>query len=117
MKVKRVVVESLEGLFSEIKELLHEGEGKIEFVSVGSIEELNHILTPQRKRLLDIVRRHKPSSIRELAKMLDRDYKNVYDDVVFLEKVGFLRLERKGRKLVPVVDYDVIDIEVKIGAV
>ncbi len=117
MKVKKVVVESLEELFSEIKKLIHEGEGKIEFVSVGSIEELNRILTPQRKKLLDIVRRHKPSSISELAKMLDRDYKNVYDDVVFLEKVGFLNFERKGRKLVPVAGYNAIDIEVKIGAV
>jgi len=115
MKVKKVVVESLEELFSEFKEIVHKGEGKIEIISVGSIEELNRILTPQRKRLLDVVRKQKPSSICQLAKMLGRDYKNVYDDVVFLEKIGFLKLERKGKKLVPVVDYDTIDIQVKIG--
>ncbi len=116
MKVKKVVVESLEELFSEVKELVHKGKGKIEFISVGSIEELNRILTPQRKRLLDVVRKQKPSSIHELAKMLGRDYKNVYDDVTFLEKTGFLKLERKGKKLVPIVDYDTIDIQVKGGA-
>lgn len=115
MKVKRVVVESLEELFSEVKDLVHKGEGKIEFISVGSIEELNRILTPQRKRLLDVVRKYKPSSIRELAEKLGRDYKNVYDDVVFLERIGFLKLERRGKRLVPVVDYDTIDIQVKIG--
>ncbi len=116
MKVKRVVVESLEEFFSEVKDLVHKGKGKIEFISVGSIEELNRILTPQRKRLLDVVRRHKPSSIRELAEKLGRDYRNVYDDVVFLEKMGFLNLRRRGKKLVPEVDYDAIDIQVRIGA-
>ena len=116
MKVKRVVVQSLEELFSEVKDLVHKGEGKIEFISVGSIEELNRILTPQRKRLLDVVREYKPSSIRELAEKLGRDYKNVYDDVVFLERIGFLKLERRGKRLVPVVDYDTIDIQIKIGA-
>lgn len=46
---------------------------------------------------------------------LDRNYKNVYDDVVFLDRMGFLKLDRRGKRLVPVVDYDTIDIQVKIG--
>ena len=73
MKVKRVVVEGLEGLFSQVKDLANKGEGKIEFISIGSIEKLNRILTPQRKRLLDVVRKYKPSSIRKLAEKLGRD--------------------------------------------
>ncbi len=115
MKIKKVVVESLEELFSELKELIHK-EGKIEYVSVGSMEELNRILTPQRKKLIDTIRKEKPSSIRELAKILRRDYKNVYEDVLFLERTGFIKLDRKGRKLVPVVDYDEIEVKVKVGA-
>lgn len=115
MKVKRVVVESLDEFFEELKELAIMSEGKEEFVSVGSIEELNHILTPQRKRLLDVIKDRKPSSVNELAKLVNRDYKNVYEDIVLLERTGFLKLKREGKKLVPIVDYDVIDVQVKVG--
>ena len=115
MKVKKVVVEDFNEFWEEIKELTTVGKGKIDYVSVGSIEELNRILTPQRKKLLDVIKKEKPSSLRKLAELVGRDYKNVYEDVILLEKSGFLKLERKGRKLVPVVDYDVIDVQVKVG--
>jgi len=36
--------------------------------------------------------------------------------VILLEKAGFLKLERKGRKLVAIVDYDIIDVQVKVGS-
>ncbi len=61
------------------------------------------------------MRKKKPASIRKLAKIFGRDYKNVYEDVIFLEKTGFLKLERKGKRLVPVVDYDEIEVKVKVG--
>jgi len=115
MKVKRVVVESLDEFFEELKELAIMGEGKKDFVSIGSIEELNRILTPQRKRLLDVIKTQKPSSVNELAKLVNRDYKNVYEDVILLERTGFLKLKREGKKLIPIVDYDVIDVQVKVG--
>ncbi len=116
MKVKKVVVEEFNEFWEEIKDLATSGKGKMDYVSVGSIEELNRILTPQRKKLLDVIKEEKPSSLRRLAELVGRDYKNVYEDVILLERSGFLRLERKGRKLVPVVDYDVIDVQVKVGS-
>ncbi len=116
MKVKRVVVEDFGEFWEEIMKSATSGKGRIEYVSVGSIEELNRILTPQRKKLLDVIKREKPSSLKKLADLVGRDYKNVYEDVILLEKSGFLRLERKGRRLVPVVDYDVIDVQVKVGS-
>lgn len=116
MKVKKVVVEDFNEFWGEIKDLATSGKGRIDYVSFGSIEELNRILTPQRKRLLDVIKKKKPSSLKKLAELVGRDYKNVYDDVILLEKVGFLRLERKGRSLIPVVDYDIIDVQVKVGS-
>ncbi len=115
MKVKKVIVEDFNEFWEEIKETVATQKGKIEYISVGSIEELNRILTPQRKKLLDVIKNKKPSSLKQLAEIVNRDYKNIYEDVILLEKAGFLKLERKGRKLVPIVDYDIIDVQVKVG--
>lgn len=54
-------------------------------------------LSPRRLELLRHVRKHGAVNVRELATALDRDYKNVHQDVVMLESAGLLL--RDGRKL------------------
>jgi len=58
-------------------------------------------LTSSRIELLDRLAVSRASSINELADILDRDVKNVYNDVKFLERIGFIRLSKEGRGLVP----------------
>ncbi len=119
MKVKKVVIEPLDEFFNDIKNAAVENKKgksvKLDYVSFGSIEEFNKILTPKRKQLLDAVKKFKPRSLRQLAHILGRDYKNVYRNALLLEKAGFLELRKEGNILVPEVPYDEIDIKIKVG--
>jgi predicted transcriptional regulator len=54
------------------------------------LESLLAALTPKRLILLRYVRHHRVPSIRSLAEALERDYKNVYNDVDMLTKLGLL---------------------------
>jgi predicted transcriptional regulator len=54
-------------------------------------------LSPKRLELLTHLRQHGADNVRELATVIDRDYKNVHQDVAALEAAGLLI--RDGRKL------------------
>ena len=54
-------------------------------------------LSPRRLELLRFVRQHGAKNVRELATSIQRDYKNVHQDVAALESAGLLL--RDGRKL------------------
>ncbi len=54
-------------------------------------------LSPRRLELLRYVRQRGAGNVRELAQALNRDYKNVHQDVATLEAAGLLL--REGRKL------------------
>ena len=80
----------------------------------NSVDELNSLLTAKRIKLLEILRREDIKSILELSQRLNRNYKNVYRDVIFLEKIGLIKLQKKGRSLKPIVLFDEIDIKIPL---
>jgi predicted transcriptional regulator len=57
--------------------------------------------TPKRLELLDYLADEHVSSINGLANRVGRDVKNVYNDLRILERLGFIRLVREGKSLVP----------------
>ena len=62
-----------------------------------SLETLLNVLTTRRLDLLKTLHESGPSSVRALARTLHRDYKNVYQDIALLEKVGLI--QRKDGKV------------------
>ena len=66
-----------------------------------------------RVELLQHVAMHEDLSIRQLAVQLERDYRNVHDDVQRLLELGLLEIDA-GKLLVP---YDEIDIHKTLRAV
>ena len=62
-----------------------------------SLETLLSVLTTRRLELLKVLHESGPSSVRALAKKLNRDYKNVHQDIALLEKVGLI--QRKDGKV------------------
>jgi len=60
-------------------------------------------LTEKRIKLIEIIRQRHPNSIRELSRLLDRDVKNVFDDLLLLQKNSFIKLEQVGRNKKPEV--------------
>jgi len=54
------------------------------------LQTLLKVLTPRRLELLKKLYHQRPMSIRALSKYLDRDYKNVYQDIQALEQAGLV---------------------------
>lgn len=75
-----------------------------------SWDALVRVLTGKRMELLHYVRRHKVTSIRALAKALERDYSNVHADVQALREAGLLEANDSGVR----ADYDAIETKIAI---
>jgi predicted transcriptional regulator len=118
----RVSLKTKEDLFTEVKEVwgrLERGEQikKHEGISFENIEAMRKILSEERLRILKTIKKEHPKSIYELAKLLNRDIKNTFDDVQFLAQIGLIELKKtkEGReKTIPKVNYDRILLEIPV---
>jgi len=118
----RISIKTKEDLFSEVKGVwgkLEKGEQvkKHEGISFENIEAMRKILSEERLRILRTIKKEHPKSIYELAKLLNRDIKNTFDDVQFLAQLGLIELKKTkvGReKTAPKVNYDRILLEIPV---
>ncbi len=125
MKVKNIKIgiastRQILDKFKETCEAIERGESprKSEGIYFENINTLESILTEKRLTLLRTIREKKPKSIYELAKILQRDVKNVNNDVSKLSELGFITLTKSkvGRiRVSPTVDYDKILLEIPIS--
>jgi predicted transcriptional regulator len=58
-------------------------------------------MTPKRLELLKALRSTGPLSVRALAKVIGRDYKNTHGDAKALERLGLIHRDSKGLLHVP----------------
>ncbi len=65
--------------------------------------EMLECLTKKRIEILRTIVREKPSSIRALSRILERNVKNVFEDLMLLEKNNFIKFEEQGKSKRPVV--------------
>jgi predicted transcriptional regulator len=88
-----------------------------EIVGFTSLEAARNFLTRERLGLLHTIRSRHPGSIYELAKMTDRDLKNVQEDVRILEQHGLVRITKqpRGRRKVKVPRVPFEEIALKIA--
>lgn len=83
----------------------------LDILTLGDLPLLIKTLTPARWSLLARLRAEGPSSIYELARRLQRDYKNVHTDVARLIELGLI--ERKESLVA--VGCDVVRAELRFG--
>jgi len=74
--------------------------------------EMAKFLTPKRLEILTEIKSNPGKSIKELAEKLNRDYKNVYDDVRALSQFDLVKLMKSGKSRVPWLPADIIEISV-----
>jgi len=60
--------------------------------------------------LLETIADAAPESIRETARLVDRDVKNVHEELSELERLGVIKFEDRGRSKQPVFPYEEIVI-------
>jgi len=88
-------------------------EQPIERVYFHDVKTFLRYITPKRFELLDNLHHNGASSIRALAKLLNRHYKNVFDDVKLLEQIGLVEKDETGLYSVP---WDEVSASFKLAA-
>lgn len=83
-------------------------------LNFDSYATLARFLSDRNLELLAVVSREEPRSIRQAARLVDRDYREVHRNLTELADLGLIRLEGAGpgTARTPIVEYD--DIEVAI---
>lgn len=76
--------------------------------------DVSRLLRPKNLELLRTIARETPASIRETARLVQRDVRQVHDALSHLNEMNLLRFETDGRAKRPVVWYDEIDVELRI---
>jgi predicted transcriptional regulator len=80
----------------------------------GTYDDLVDSLTPLRLELIQAIAEHAPESMREAARLVDRDVSDVHSDLKHLETLGVLELKEGGPGVAmqPIVPFDRIEIHI-----
>ena len=70
--------------------------GKSNTILFNSVVDYQKFMTEQKIAILAAIHTQKPSSIYQLAQVLDRDFGNVQRDCTALKAMGFITLEERG---------------------
>ncbi len=124
MKIRkvRVGIKNLETVLNEFVQTGRTLENRKQVkkekgVYFTSVEAFRKALTPRRLALLKAIKTEKPSSVRQLSRITQRDIKNVSTDIKFLEQVGLVDIKKKikrEKEITPRVNYDKILFEIAV---
>jgi predicted transcriptional regulator len=89
-------------------------EGDEFVVSLPDEAALSRVFSETNMELLHVIAEEEPESMRELARLVERDIKDVSRNLHELERLGVVRLEDAGRSKRPVVWYDEIEVRVQL---
>ena len=79
-----------------------------------TLEGVSTVAKETNLKLLQAIRQHDPSSIRDLADIVGRDYREVHRNLSELEELDIVTFEREGRSKKPVVRYDELRFEIPL---
>lgn len=77
-------------------------------------EDAARICRPTSIELLRVVAREEPSSIREAARLVGRDVRQVHDNLWKLGQLDLVDFDRGDRSHRPVVDYDRVELVIDV---
>ncbi|WP_348611503.1 hypothetical protein [Halobaculum rarum] len=75
-------------------------------LSFTSYDDLMETLTPRVLGLIEAIHREESASINETARVVDRDVKNVHEELSRLAQLGIIFFEEDGQSKRPVVWFD-----------
>lgn len=84
-------------------------------LSLPDEDALDRVLSAKNLELLRTIATQEPESVRELARLVERDIKNVSTALSRLAELGLVELEDTGRAKKPTVWYDHVEIDIQIG--
>lgn len=83
-------------------------------LSLPDEQALARVLSETNVELVRTIAQQDPESIREVARLVDRDVKEVHGNLTELEQYGLVDFEEHGRAKRPLVWYDQIEVSVPI---
>ncbi|WP_123620476.1 transcriptional regulator [Halorubrum sp. CSM-61] len=88
-----------------------DGKATLQF---GTYDDLVDSLTPLRLELIRAIAEEAPESMREAARLVERDVSDVHSDLKQLEVLGILTLEAGGPSgaIQPIVPFDRIEVHI-----
>ena len=78
------------------------------------IQDLHRVTRPKNLELLRAIVREEPASIRETARLVERDVRQVHRNLEELEELGLIEFEANGRSKRPTVWYDTIEVDLPL---
>jgi predicted transcriptional regulator len=93
-----------------------DGEEVPHVINFQDASRLQRVLTDRRLELVRSLMDEPADSIRNLSTRLERDVRQIHDDVSLLAEYGIVRFKQDGRAKKPYVPYETIRIEVKLTA-
>jgi len=87
-------------------------------LNFDSYRTLSRFLSDRNLELLETITREQPESIRETARLVDRDYREVHRNLSELEDLGLIDFEGggPGKAKRPITEYDDIEIDIPLGS-
>lgn len=90
-------------------------EGDPSVLAFETPRQALRLLSDARFELLETIRAENPESIRELARLVERDVSTVHKDIELLADHGIVELRSEGRNKRPTVAYEEIHIDVDLS--
>ena len=115
IKTREINIVEKSGAFNTFFKKLAGDPNEFDYEGIVALRKL---LSNEKARLLHVIKTKHTNSIYSLARILDRDFKSVSDDIKLLERFGFIELisERTGKRerLKPIISTDQITINIKL---
>ena len=107
-------------MFANMWEAVDTGRPNIQPKNVimsNSLEAIYRCITPSRWEIFTCLVEKKPTNITELARLLNKDYANVWKDIQALQGLTIVKLKKEGKEIRPISLYDriVFDLPVLIN--
>lgn len=77
-------------------------------------DQLHRVTRPANLELLRTIAREAPESVRETARLVDRDVRQVHDNLAELEALGLIDMVEDGSAKRPTVWYDTIEVDLPL---
>jgi predicted transcriptional regulator len=113
-----IQIETTDEFFEQVKEdaaAIDDGaDVDVDVLSVPDLATLSRVLSKTNLELIQTVAEYEPDSMRETARLVERDIKNVSEDLNFLAEIGVVEIETDGRAKRPVVPYDDLEVDIPV---
>lgn len=113
-RTREIQIRESKGTFS----IFSKAKNSKEDYDFEGISALRNLLSNEKARILDTIKNKNPKSMYELAKILNRPFKAVFDDIQTLKRFGFIDLIKEKTKnrtrYKPEIVVDFINIQIKI---